>query len=182
MCCACTWASVILAGKRDCRRHSTTSFSDNVVVPYCDQERAQPPSINIKVLTFLGRQKDYEAFRGVYFFENTWKNFKSNLVLLLNSKGFYWLVGRWPSSECEAYSVMRRLLWVWSPFWQTNSIYRTKIILVDRRYNETLCPNPWLNSPNSLKTLYLHERLSRLLTTDKRLTSVEIGTLLETKM
>ena len=50
---------------------STTSFSDNVVVPFCDQERAQPPSINIKVLTFLGRQKDYEAFWGVYFFENT---------------------------------------------------------------------------------------------------------------
>ena len=94
-CCACTWASVILAGKRDCLRHSTKSFSDNVVVPFCDQERAQPPSINIKVLTFLGRQKDYEAFRGVYFFENTWKNFKSNLVLLLSSKGFYWLVGRW---------------------------------------------------------------------------------------
>ena len=43
-------------------------LAKNVVVPFCDQERAQPPSINIKVLTFLGRQKDYEAFRGVYFF------------------------------------------------------------------------------------------------------------------
>ena len=26
------WTSVILAGKRDSRRHSTTSFSENVVV------------------------------------------------------------------------------------------------------------------------------------------------------
>ena len=26
------WASVILAGKRDSRRHSTTGFSENVVV------------------------------------------------------------------------------------------------------------------------------------------------------
>ena len=29
---ACAWASVILAGKRDSRRHSITSFSENVVV------------------------------------------------------------------------------------------------------------------------------------------------------
>ena len=28
------WASVILAGKRDSRRHSTTSFSENVVVAW----------------------------------------------------------------------------------------------------------------------------------------------------
>ena len=29
---ACTWTSVILAGKRVSRRHSTTSFSENFVV------------------------------------------------------------------------------------------------------------------------------------------------------
>ena len=29
---ALAWALVILAGKRDSRRHSTTSFSENVVV------------------------------------------------------------------------------------------------------------------------------------------------------
>ena len=28
------WASVILAGKRDSRRHSTTTFSENVVVAW----------------------------------------------------------------------------------------------------------------------------------------------------
>ena len=44
------WTSVILAGKRDSRRYSTTSFSENVevaetsyqmleVLSFCDQER-----------------------------------------------------------------------------------------------------------------------------------------------
>ena len=34
---ACAWTSVILAGKHDCRRHSTKSFSDNVVVTETDK-------------------------------------------------------------------------------------------------------------------------------------------------
>ena len=56
--------SVILAGKRASRRHSTTSFSESVVeagttyqmlevLAFCNLERAQPPSITITVLTFL---------------------------------------------------------------------------------------------------------------------------------
>ena len=56
--------SVILAGKRGSRRHSTASFSESVVVaetsyqmlevlPFCNLERAQPSSITITVLTFL---------------------------------------------------------------------------------------------------------------------------------
>ena len=34
---ACAWTSVILAGKHDCRRHSTKSFSENVVVTETDK-------------------------------------------------------------------------------------------------------------------------------------------------
>ena len=50
--------------KRGSRRHSTTSFSESVVVAgtsyqmlevlaFCNRERAQPHSITITVLTFL---------------------------------------------------------------------------------------------------------------------------------
>ena len=57
-------ASVSLAGKLGSRRHSTTSFSENVimaetsyqmlkVLSFCDQERAKPPSEKVSVLTFL---------------------------------------------------------------------------------------------------------------------------------
>ena len=53
-----------LAGKRGSRRHSCTSFSENVEVaersyqilealPFCDRERVQPPSLKVTVLTFL---------------------------------------------------------------------------------------------------------------------------------
>ena len=56
--------TVILAGKRGSRRHSTTSFSESVVVAetryqmleaatFCNRERPLPPSITTKVLTFL---------------------------------------------------------------------------------------------------------------------------------
>ena len=71
-----------MAGKRDSRdsrRHSTTSFSENVVVAgaryemykevlsVCYQERAYPPSVLITVLTFsVKRKKLNEAFRGVF--------------------------------------------------------------------------------------------------------------------
>ena len=61
------WGNVILAGKRGSGRHSTTSFSESVVVagtsyqmlevlPFCNLERAQPPSITITVLTFLAKK------------------------------------------------------------------------------------------------------------------------------
>ena len=53
-----------LAGKRGNRRHSTTSFSENVevaetryqmltVLSFRDRERVQPSSLKVTVLTFL---------------------------------------------------------------------------------------------------------------------------------
>ena len=53
-----------MAGKRGSRYHSTMSFSENVVVAetscqmlqvlsFCDQERVQPPSLKVTVLTFV---------------------------------------------------------------------------------------------------------------------------------
>ena len=56
--------NVILAGRCGSRRQSTTSFSENVevaetryqrleVLSFCHQERVQPPSLKVTVLTFL---------------------------------------------------------------------------------------------------------------------------------
>ena len=56
--------SVILAGKRGSRRHSTTSLSENVelaetsyqmleVLSFCDRKGASSPSLKITALTFL---------------------------------------------------------------------------------------------------------------------------------
>ena len=58
------WTSVILAGKRGSRRHSTTSFTKNVqvaetsyqmlvVLSFCDRKRVWPPSLKVTVLTLL---------------------------------------------------------------------------------------------------------------------------------
>ena len=70
---------VIMAGKCGSRRHSTPSFSENVVVAktsyqmlgvssFSDREGALPPSRELSVLTFVVKKKKYdEAFRGVYF-------------------------------------------------------------------------------------------------------------------
>ena len=78
--------SVILAGKRDSRRHSTTSFSESVVVAEtsyqvlhvlsfcCDREGDEPPLIKITVLTF---KKCKIKLSGLSFFENTRKKVKS---------------------------------------------------------------------------------------------------------
>ena len=70
--------NVILAGKSDSRRHSTTSFSENVLVAktscqmlgilsFSGREKALPPSKEMSVLTFVVKKKYNEAFRGVYF-------------------------------------------------------------------------------------------------------------------
>ena len=63
--------------KRDSRRHSTTSFSESVVVAktsdkilevlaFFNWERSQPPSIMIAVLTFLA-QKSAMTLSGIFF-------------------------------------------------------------------------------------------------------------------
>ena len=65
--------NVILAGKCDSHRHSTTSFSENVVVAktscqmlgilsFSDQERASPPSTEIKELTFAVKKSTMMLF------------------------------------------------------------------------------------------------------------------------
>ena len=70
-----------LAGKRGSRRHSTTSYSANIVVgetiyqmlkvsSFCDQERAYPTSLKITVLTFLGKNGKMK-FPGNLYVENT---------------------------------------------------------------------------------------------------------------
>ena len=43
-----------------------TSYQMLEVLAFCNLERAQPPSITITVLTFLGKKKYNEEFRGVY--------------------------------------------------------------------------------------------------------------------
>ena len=56
-----------MAAKRDSRRHSTTRFSENVVVAgtsYQNWERAKPPSVSITVLTLLVK-KSKMKFSGV---------------------------------------------------------------------------------------------------------------------
>ena len=65
--------SVLLAGKCGSRRHSTTSFSENVIVAgtsyqmlevlaFFNLERAQPPSITITVITFLVKKSTMKNF------------------------------------------------------------------------------------------------------------------------
>ena len=66
----------MLAGKRDSRRHSTTSFNKNVVVAeksyqmlevlsFCDQERDYPPLIKKTVLTFQVKKSTIKL-SGIY--------------------------------------------------------------------------------------------------------------------
>ena len=67
-----------------------TSYQLLEVLEFCNRERAQPPPITITVLTFLVKIVQ-RRIRGCLFFDNTRKNFKSNLVLVvvlvLESKG-----------------------------------------------------------------------------------------------
>ena len=71
-----------MAGKRGSRRHSATSFSENVVVAgksyqilevlsFCDWERVKPPSLKITVLTFLEKN---DKMKLCLYFGNTPKN------------------------------------------------------------------------------------------------------------
>ena len=76
-------ASVVVAG---------TTYQMFEVLAFCNRERAQPPSITITVLTFLVKKSTMKN-SGFLFFDNTRKNFKSDLVLVvglvLESKGLY---------------------------------------------------------------------------------------------
>ena len=78
------WTSVILAGKRDSRCHSPTSFSENVIVAgtklsnlrkfiiLLSREGLTSFSIN-NPTSFFGEKKESEAFRGVFFWEHAQK-------------------------------------------------------------------------------------------------------------
>ena len=70
--------NVNLAGKCDRHRHSTTSFSENIVVAttsyqmlgilsFSERERALPPLTEISELTFVLKKNYNDASRGVYF-------------------------------------------------------------------------------------------------------------------
>ena len=79
-------------GKRDSRRHSTTGFSENVVVAgtsyqildvlsFCYRERPKPSTIKINSLIFQVKKSTMKLSR--LLFESTWKNLKLNPVLVL---------------------------------------------------------------------------------------------------
>ena len=102
--------SVFLAGKRDCRRHSTTSFRENIVVAekryqmlevlsFCDQEGLTSLNGNNSANFQCWWKKYDEALWDVYFWlRDTRKNLKSNIVLVVRFassklKGLYLLTG-----------------------------------------------------------------------------------------
>ena len=95
------WASVILTGKRDSRRHSATWYSKTTAGTSYQMwevfnilrsgEGLTSFSMEIAVLTFLVKKKGKMKLSGVsffFFFENTRKNLKLNVVpfLVLKSK------------------------------------------------------------------------------------------------
>ena len=59
------------------------------VLSFCDRERAKPPSIT--VLTFLMENEYNEVLWGVYLLRIHGKNFKSDFVLVRESKGLYYI-------------------------------------------------------------------------------------------
>ena len=75
--CAREWTSVVLAGKRDSRRHSTTSFSENVVVAETSYQNVRSfivlqtveglTSNKGKSANVSCENKYSEAFQGVHF-------------------------------------------------------------------------------------------------------------------
>ena len=92
------WTNVILAAKCDSHRHSTTSFSENVVVAeasylmleilsFGDRERALPPSTEISVLTFMVKKVQW-CFPGCLFLENRKVNLKLNVVRVFRALYF----------------------------------------------------------------------------------------------
>ena len=73
-----------------------TGYQMLEVLAFCNLERAQPPSTTITVLTLLVKKVQWRI-QGCLSFDNTRKNFKSNLVLVgvlvLEPKGLYFLSG-----------------------------------------------------------------------------------------
>ena len=103
------WTSVFLAGKRDCRRHSTTSFRENIkvaekryqmleVLSFCDQVGLTSLNTNNSA-NFLGEKSTMKPpGMSIFWLRNTRKNLKSNIVLVVRFassklKGLYLLTG-----------------------------------------------------------------------------------------
>ena len=88
---ACAWTSVILAKKHDCRHHSTTSFSENVmatetsykvweVLSFCGCEMASAPSVKITAWIFKWKRSAMKLSRVSIYLIKTQLNFTSNFV------------------------------------------------------------------------------------------------------
>ena len=73
----CAWTIVILAGKRDSRRHSTTNLSGREL-----SFRSITSFNKNSRFNFSGEKIVKWSFMGVYFFKKKKKNFKSNLGLV----------------------------------------------------------------------------------------------------
>ena len=84
-----------MAGKRGSRRHSTTSFSENVekaetsyqklkVLSFCNRESAYPPSLKITVLSFLVKNGKMKLSGESIFLEYA-KKLKSQISYSLSS-------------------------------------------------------------------------------------------------
>ena len=90
---ALAWTNVILAGKSDSRRDSTTTINENVVVvgasyqilevssSFCDRERAKPSPIKITALIFPVRNSTMNLSRLTIF-----RNIVVIVVLVFKSK------------------------------------------------------------------------------------------------
>ena len=60
---------ILLRALADCGSGGSNLWTVRRFLSFCDQERASPPSIQITVLTFIGKKKLHnEAFRDVHFF------------------------------------------------------------------------------------------------------------------
>ena len=96
-----------MAGKRDSRRHSTTSFSQNVVAVETSYEM-----LDVLYHFAIGRGLNLEVFGVSYFL--TRKNFKSNLVLVvvlvLEYNGLFYFKTPSLYLRLRAFSI-DRILW-----------------------------------------------------------------------
>ena len=117
---ALVWASVSLAGKRNSRRHSNTSFSENVVVAgksyqilevwsFCDRERVKPSPMKITALIFQVKNSTMKLSRLNIFRQNA-KKLVLVVVFVIKSKALwlmYVTLNAWSNSHTILTKVVR---------------------------------------------------------------------------